>query len=57
MADYTFHICLKGQHTHLIIGHRIEPMEGGETVVVLDDTNAIVGIVRLSESISIVRAE
>lgn len=57
MAEYTFHICDKGQHTHFIIGHSVEPMATGETMVVLDDKKTVVGVVRLAEGMSIVRAE
>lgn len=57
MAEYTWHICNKGSHTHLIIGEKLEPMEGGEAAVIINEKRELVGIVRLSEGISIVRAE
>jgi len=57
MAEYTFHICNKGQHSHFIIGEKLEPMEGGETAVIINEKRELVGIVRLSDGISIVRAE
>lgn len=57
MAEYTFHICHNGQHTHFILGERLEPMEGGETAVVIDESKNVVGMVRLSDGVSVVRAE
>lgn len=53
---YTYHILKDGQHTHFVIGERLEPMEGGETAVITD-SKGIVAMIRLGNGVSIVRAE
>ena len=54
--EYTYHICYKGASTHFVVGSTLEQADSGD-VIISDKEEEIVGIIYMSEGISIVRAE